>query len=420
MSSLVTVLIPFYNPAAGFLKDAVESVFKQIRKDWRLLLIDDASTENYLPQIEKYLSDSRVELIRLPRNAGQSQALNKGLELVNTPYMIQLDSDDWFYPHTLTVLLDEASKLPEDIAVVSGNIQYVYEDASGNRIKTAVYKGRKFKNIYDFLLANSSVWPRFYRVSAVRSVGGWPTDDPYEGRVMEDRRILLRLMEKYRFHWVDQMLYIHRKHGKNHTALQTERYAEMTEWTTLDALERLGGRYKPVFAQNAATGWKTVERLIPISPVLPVSSKPQPSSAHPKLDSSVKAPESPANVPESPANAPESPVKASESPTKTPALPITTPEAKPAWQARSATPSVSPLPVPQLQDQPAVPALQPVFAVPAFEAVPVPQYLYINAGPGTGPYTGPGTAPYTGPGTAPYTGPGTAPGTGPGTGLATL
>ncbi|GJM76091.1 hypothetical protein HMSSN036_83070 [Paenibacillus macerans] len=213
MSTLVTVLIPFYNPA-GFLKDAVESVFKQIEKGWRLILIDDASTENYLPQIEQYLSDSRVDLIRLPRNVGQSQALNKGLELVKTPYMIQLDSDDWFYPHTLTVLLNEASKLPEDIAVVSGNIQYVYEDASGNRIKTAVYKGREFKDIYDFLLANSSVWPRFYRVSAVRSVGGWPTDDPYEGRVMEDRRILLRLMEKYRFHWVDQMLYIHRKHGK--------------------------------------------------------------------------------------------------------------------------------------------------------------------------------------------------------------
>ncbi|MNI30251.1 Glycosyl transferase family 2 [compost metagenome] len=213
-----------------------------------------------MPDLGKYLSDPRVTLIRISENSGQSKAMNAGLHFVKTPYVVQLDSDDWFYPHTLEVLVKEAAHMPEDVGVLSGNIHIVHEDHQGNRIMTEVYKGQNYKDRYDFMLANTSVWPRFYRTAALRSLGGWPTDDPYEGRYLEDKRILYRLIERYRFHWIDQMLYNHRRHMNNQTN-QIEIYAEMAEWAVRDALKRWGGEYEPVFLTYGA-GWKKVEQLI--------------------------------------------------------------------------------------------------------------------------------------------------------------
>lgn len=44
MNTPVTVLMPFYNPGR-FLREAVESVIGQTFTDWKLILIDDGSTQ---------------------------------------------------------------------------------------------------------------------------------------------------------------------------------------------------------------------------------------------------------------------------------------------------------------------------------------------------------------------------------------
>jgi glycosyltransferase involved in cell wall biosynthesis len=280
-NSKVTVLIPFYNPGA-YIIEALDSVFGQTYQDWQLILVDDASTDNSASMIEDYLKDPRVKLIKHSENRGQSKSMNTGLKLVETPFVIQLDADDWFYPHTLEVLLKETETAPADIAVFSGNINLVFvktsrdsslkraknrrltkkqENRQSHILKTKVKKGRLFKDRYDFLLANSSVWPRFYRTSALRSVGGWPVDDPYEGRYAEDIRVLFRLIEHYRFHWVDEVLLNHRRHDKNQTNL-IEIYKDITEWTVRDTLKRWGDEYEPIF-KTIEEGWINVTQLRP-------------------------------------------------------------------------------------------------------------------------------------------------------------
>ncbi len=74
--------------------EAIESVFSQTYKNWKLILINDASTDNSLSLIEKYLSDDRVSIVHHQHNLGQSSSLNTGLNLVDTPFIIQLDADD--------------------------------------------------------------------------------------------------------------------------------------------------------------------------------------------------------------------------------------------------------------------------------------------------------------------------------------
>jgi glycosyltransferase involved in cell wall biosynthesis len=218
-------------------------------------------------------------------NQGQSKSLNTGLKLVETPFVIQLDADDWFFPHTLEVLMKETLTVPDTTAVISGNINLVFEDTiidahlirsfnkqilkrqekrqrhRGVPGKTKVKKGRSFQDRYDFLLANRSVWPRFYRTSALKSIGGWPVDDPYEGRYAEDIRVLFRLIEDYHFHWVDVLLLNHRRHSKNQTN-QMEIYRKITEWTVRDALLRWGDEYEPIF-NTVEDGWIAVSDLKP-------------------------------------------------------------------------------------------------------------------------------------------------------------
>ena len=58
---LVTVGIPFYN-SARFLKNAIQSVINQTYTDWKLILIDDGSTDTSLSVASSFI-DSRIEII---------------------------------------------------------------------------------------------------------------------------------------------------------------------------------------------------------------------------------------------------------------------------------------------------------------------------------------------------------------------
>lgn len=260
MPSDVTVLIPSYNPGA-YLREAVKSVFEQIYDKWKLIIVDDASTDGSLRTIEDYLRDPRVTLIRNPVNLGQSKTQNRGLAAVDTPFMIMLDSDDWYFPHTLEVVVNESKKVPDDVALICGNKVFVFFDEHGNKVKERRREyGFHFDNPYDYLLKNYVPYPRFYRTSALLKVGGWPTDDPYEGRYLEDQRMdTLLLRNHFRIHWINHMLYNYRRHVNNMSG-NLKLMNEMIEWNVRDTLKKYGDQYEPVFYYDY--GWIKVKELI--------------------------------------------------------------------------------------------------------------------------------------------------------------
>lgn len=265
MNSEITVFIPSYNPGR-FLTMALKSVYWQSYSNWKLILVDDCSTDNSMIMAKDLLNDPRITVIKNDVNLGQSKAQNRALDLITTPYCVQLDSDDWFWPNALETLLSEFKKQPDDVAVVSGNILVVNEKTEylslhNNITESYIRKGRVFKDCYDFMLANMTVWPRCYRTSALKKIGGWSTDDPYEGRHMEDMLVLFRLIESYRFHWIDKLLYVYRQHDNNNTN-KLDAYNYMIEWNTRNVLKRWGDKYEPVFQINAY-GWKYVVQLNP-------------------------------------------------------------------------------------------------------------------------------------------------------------
>ena len=71
----------------------METVRNQTYKNWNLIFIDDASTDNTVKEIEKVLS-KKIQLIKLSKHSGVSKARNEGIKIATGEYIAFLDSDD--------------------------------------------------------------------------------------------------------------------------------------------------------------------------------------------------------------------------------------------------------------------------------------------------------------------------------------
>ncbi len=88
------IIIPVWNQLS-FTKDCVESIFKNTRGDYRLIIIDNASddqTRQYLEGL-KASHDGRVVLARNEENTGFIKAANKGFGLSDAEYCLVLNND---------------------------------------------------------------------------------------------------------------------------------------------------------------------------------------------------------------------------------------------------------------------------------------------------------------------------------------
>lgn len=95
---LVTVLLPVYNRPT--VVKTIDSILKQTYKNFELLIIDNASTDNTVEEIKK-IEDSRIRLVVNEENKGQTYSLNKGLKLAKGSYIARIDSDDLALPTRL-------------------------------------------------------------------------------------------------------------------------------------------------------------------------------------------------------------------------------------------------------------------------------------------------------------------------------
>lgn len=112
----VDVLIPVYN-AGKTVRRTLESVRSQTMTDFRVILVDDGSTDDS-PAIlaEMAALDPRIEVHRQP-NGGIVDALNAGLRRCTAEYIARIDADDLCFPNRFEVQLDYLRANPAVVAV---------------------------------------------------------------------------------------------------------------------------------------------------------------------------------------------------------------------------------------------------------------------------------------------------------------
>ncbi len=98
----VDILIPAYN-AAKFLAEALDSVIAQDFDDWRILLVNDGSTDatgEIAAQYQKQLGDRMLVITQ--QNAGLPAARNAAIRASSAEFLAILDADDVWLPFRLT------------------------------------------------------------------------------------------------------------------------------------------------------------------------------------------------------------------------------------------------------------------------------------------------------------------------------
>jgi len=104
----VTIVLPIYN-GLPYLHEAIASVLAQTRHDWRLLLIDDASTDGSAEAIDA-LDDPRIAVRRHTKNVGLYATLAEAVAQVDTEFVSILMQDDRLHPEYLSVVGSLASR----------------------------------------------------------------------------------------------------------------------------------------------------------------------------------------------------------------------------------------------------------------------------------------------------------------------
>lgn len=98
---LVSVICLCYNQRP-FVREAVESVFKQTYQNVQLILVDDASTDGSVEEISRLKKEfSSLEVLLLETNLGNCSAFNRGLALAKGQYLIDLAADDALLPNRI-------------------------------------------------------------------------------------------------------------------------------------------------------------------------------------------------------------------------------------------------------------------------------------------------------------------------------
>jgi glycosyltransferase involved in cell wall biosynthesis len=98
----VDIIIPNYQ-YGHFLSACVESVLGQDVRDIRVLIIDNASTDNSL-EVARSLAaeDNRIQIVEHAVNLGHTASFNEGIDLATADYFMILCADDLLTPGCLT------------------------------------------------------------------------------------------------------------------------------------------------------------------------------------------------------------------------------------------------------------------------------------------------------------------------------
>lgn len=203
--SKVSVIIPTYN-RARFIKEALDSAIKQTYKDIEIIVVDDGSiddTKDILSQYIKKYPDRVMYFYQ--KNKGVSYARNLGIRKARGEYIAFLDSDDiWLQ-----------NKLEEQIREIKKNIEYGLVcsyvemiDESGAEI-FKILPGSYGSNIKDVFLNDIIITPTVLtKKSCLLEVGGFNE----QLIVGEDYDLWLRIVTKYKFFMIPEILARVRRH----------------------------------------------------------------------------------------------------------------------------------------------------------------------------------------------------------------
>ncbi|CAN7735551.1 glycosyltransferase family 2 protein [Paraburkholderia hospita] len=151
-----------------FLAEAIESSLAQDHPGTRVIVIDDGSMDGSRAVIEQY--GSRVSAV-FKENGGQVSAYNVAVDIVDTEFVIFLDSDDVLYPGVVSEVMREFEK--GDLAKVQFRLDVIDESGmqTGAYVPNSAPPADCGRLLMDgWLYPSPPASGNAYRVSALRQI----------------------------------------------------------------------------------------------------------------------------------------------------------------------------------------------------------------------------------------------------------
>ena len=115
-----SIVVPFHNEEENLtvLYARLKQVMEQVEESFELVLVDDGSNDRTYKLLEEIAAvDSRVLVVKLRRNFGQTSALAAGFDHASGEFILAMDGDLQHDPNDIPAFLE---KLDEGYDVVSG------------------------------------------------------------------------------------------------------------------------------------------------------------------------------------------------------------------------------------------------------------------------------------------------------------
>ena len=200
----LTLAICVYNKER-YIEATLDSVLRQTKQDFHLLIVDDCSTDRGIDVIQEYLTEHHrdFEFVKFHDNKGIGYARHYAERHATTKYMMFLDSDDILYPTAIEKLYERITD-DSDLMAVGCYLEYI--DKKGKKIGGGLFLGEKtkegfYKKAEDKKLIFMQPTAIYDRELAL-SVGGYIIDGYPEGKpryqdYCEDLDLWTRMSDLY-------------------------------------------------------------------------------------------------------------------------------------------------------------------------------------------------------------------------------
>lgn len=186
----ISVVMPCFN-AAATVGRAVRSIQQQTFTDWRLIVVDDGSTDDSADIVESMAAkDTRIHLIRSP-HLGVVGASQRGLDAVHSEFIARMDADDVSLPDRLAIQL-EALQFDQTLDAISCLVRFAGDPNTAGGYAHHVEWTNQLNTVESIALKRFIDLPvphptLMYRRKLIERCGGYR-----EGDFPEDYEMVLR------------------------------------------------------------------------------------------------------------------------------------------------------------------------------------------------------------------------------------
>lgn len=172
--SILTVVVPVYNRASLIVR-TLNSIAAQDYRPFRLIIVDNNSTDNTLSAIHEWadkLEDNKLDVkILSEKQPGAAAARQRGVNEVDTPWVMHFDSDDTMRPGHISRIINGIAANP--MADIVGWDVLTHQLDGSTKVNRFYAHNAMVNHLFHATLSSLRY---AVKTELLRKSGGWETD----------------------------------------------------------------------------------------------------------------------------------------------------------------------------------------------------------------------------------------------------